>query len=136
MTLADLIASDPDNAARSDAEVLAWLRELVQDFVNVDWQTFYEWRHVEGITSTQLQTAAAGTGATATAAQYFLDLTAAGQELATSRPAVRTLIMESDLPAAKRATLQALATVSVPRWRQAGVSFEPNLGDVEQVRAG
>ena len=135
MTLAELIASDAENATRTDAEVLTWLNTLITAFVDVDWLELTVWLHTSGITRTALAAAASsgGTAATQTAAQHILDCVTAGQPLSASDERVRNLVQASSLAGAAKSALTALATRQKARWDAAGIG-EVTLGQIEALR--
>lgn len=118
MDLKQLIASEPGNASKSDAQVLSWLKDSITVWADVEWREFLIWLHQSGITRSTLSTTAAGTGATATAAQHFIDVINAGNPLGASDSRVRQLVQDSSLSVPLKNSLAALAQRSVPRWSQ------------------
>lgn len=142
MTLAELIDSEPANAGRTDQAVLDWLDEVMTSWQDVSWLELTVWLHESGITRADLSTAAAGTGATATAAQHIIDCVAAGQVLSASDSRIRSLINASSLSGAAKASLTAAAQTSSPRWASArdvtwteATSDNVRLDDVANTRA-
>ena len=136
-TLRELIDSEPANAGRTDAEVLAWLLEPVTLYVDIEWIDLVLWPHANGLTRAVMQSAAtSGTTANQTAAQHLLDCINAGQPLAASRADIRALIIASSLPTSAKNALAALATSSAERWRTGGIAgiSEMTLGKVEAAR--
>lgn len=116
MTLAELINSEPLNAARTDAEVLAWLNESVNTFMDVGWLDLCMWVAQHAYRPTLVTAASIGTDAQKTAAQHVLDCIAAGQPLSASDSRVRAVVA-SAIPAGQpRTDLLALATKTMTRW--------------------
>lgn len=136
MTLSELIATMPDEATATDAEVLAWLVEDVDTWQDIPWLDLTVWTHTSGITRSTLTTAAGGTGATATAAQHVLDCIVAGQPLSASDQRVRDLIAASSLSSAQKNALTALATVQVPRWNFGAIDEYSKLAHIAEARNG
>lgn len=134
VALKTLIDSEPLNAARNDAEVLAWLNESVSTFKDVEWIDFSMWISEFDLRSQIENAITSGTDAARTAATFFVDTLRAGQPLYSSRADVRTTIAKGIPAGAARDALVALATTSVSRAQAAGFST-PTLGHVERARA-
>jgi len=116
ITLTELIASEPANAARSDAQVLAWLTASVDTFVDVSWLDLSMWIAENDLRKTIASRVGGTDAAVSTAAQHIVDCIAAGQPLAASDARVRTTIAKAMPAGAARNALLALATKSVKRW--------------------
>lgn len=134
-SLRALIDGEAQNAGRTDLEVLVWLHESVQRWIDVPWLEIQMWLTAQGITRADLITAAgAGTPANRTAAQYILDTISAGMPLYASDERVRSVVAASALSTGAKNALVALAQQMVPRYTLAW-SSEPGLGDVANARA-
>ena len=116
MTLAELIATMPNEGAASDAEVLAWLDGDVTVYVDVNWLDLSMWVAGNGYRPTLIAAAASGTDARKTAAQHILDCISAGQPLYASDARVRTALAAAIPAGAARDALLALASETKSRW--------------------
>lgn len=116
MTLAELIASEPANAGRTDAEVLAWLNGTVPVFRDVSWLDLSMWIAENDLRQVIASRVGDADAATSTAAQHIVDCIVAGQPLAASDFRVRTTIAKAMPAGAARDALLALATTQTTRW--------------------
>ena len=133
MTLRELIDSEPANAARTDAQVFAWVLELAPAFKDVSWLNLSMWVAENDLRPTLLASASTGTAARATGAQFILDTIASGQPLYTSDARVRAVLLKAIAAGAARDALVALAATQAPRYEAAGLN-KPLLGDVIAAR--
>ncbi len=130
MTLAELIAAEPANAARSNAEVLAWLRETVETLVPLDSRKLLRWGGAGGRLA-KLEDAAANAElpvqvrSVARAAVLVVSREDTQLELAdpNHEALVDGLVAAGVLSADDKSELVAMATVEQPRGALAG---EPN----------
>ena len=136
VALKALIDAEPANAGRTDPEVRAWLKELVSSWQDISWLEFQVWRHQQGVTDALLDSVITGGGSDArkTAAKFFLDVTVAGVDFASSDSRVRQLILDAQLPAAMQSSLQAAATIQERRDVANGLGLT-SLSDVIEARA-
>lgn len=132
MSLRDLILSDPANAARTDAEVLAWLHETVTapDPTRVTTTTVMA-RLSPQDAGTVFGTLATLAPSNPLVAEALIQLRGEGLDLshANARAMIDALFSEP-----LRATLKALGERQVPRYTLAGYTGI-GLGDVTQARA-
>lgn len=140
MTLADLIASDPANAGRADAEVLAWLRADIQILVPLDSRKLLRWGGAGGRLA-KLEDAAsnqelpAAVRAVARAAVLVVSREDTQLELAdpNHEALVDALVQATVLTADDKAELLAMASQTITRASLAGES-DPSLQQVANAR--
>lgn len=132
MTLRDLILSDAANAARTDAQVLAWLLETVTapDPTRVTTTTVMA-RLSPADAATVFGTLTAAAASNALVAEAVIQLRGDGLDLshANARAMIDSLFAEP-----LRSTLKALGERQVPRWQAHGLRA-PKLGHVAEARA-
>lgn len=135
MTLAELVATEPLNASRTDQQVLDWCNELVADWQDVSWLDLSMWVAGADLRPALNTAVSSGTDAQKTAAQHLLDCLAAGQPLYATDARVRSTISKA-VSGQVRTDLITLATTQVPRWSQAGVpAGEVTINHVAEARA-
>lgn len=140
MTLAELIAAEPANAARSNAEVLAWLRETVQVRQPLNSRQLLRWGGAGGRLA-KLEDAAADrelpqvVRSIARAAVLVVSREDTQLELAdpNHEALVDALVHAAVLTADDKAELIAMASQTVTRAALAGES-DPSLQQVANAR--
>ena len=118
-----VIDTEPANAARTDAEVLAWLKESVTVWSDVSWEQFALWAsRYDGIR--KLETAKAGVDAgVATAAATGLIVLDAGKDLLLSISEVRSMmgdLVPDIFSTAEKNDLLAFSQSTQTRWLNEG----------------
>lgn len=140
MTLAELIASEPANAARKDAEVLAWLQASIQTLVPLDSRKLLRWGGAGGRLA-KLEDAASNAElpvevrSVARAAVLVVSREDTQLELAdpNHEALVDALVLAGVLTADDKAELMAMASQTIVRAALAGEP-EPSLQQVANAR--
>lgn len=132
-TLAEVIALEPLNAQRTDAQVLSWILEPVSSFKDISWLDLSMWVSDYDLRPTLVASASTGTASRATGAQFILDTIASGQPLYTSDARVRGVVSKAIAPGTARDALIAMAATTVPRHEKHELP-RPLLGDVIAAR--
>ena len=134
MTLAELIASDAQNATRTNDEVLAWLSALTETVhLDISWLDLSMWMQQHDMRPSLITSATTGTDRQRTAAQHLLDCIAAGQPLYSSDSRVRATISAAIPAGAARTALVDMGRQTLPRCTRAGYP-SVTLADVMEVR--
>ena len=133
MTLAELIASDVENATRTDAEVLTWLNAAVTSHIDISWLDLSMWMATYDLRPSLIASATTGTDQLRTAAQHLLDCITAGQPLYASDARVRTTISAAIPAGTARTALVDMGRTQKARWADAGIG-EVTLGQIEALR--
>lgn len=135
MTLAELIASEPLNAGRTDQQVLDWCNEFVNDWQDVSWLDLSMWITTNDLRGTIITRTKDADAAVATAAQHIVDCITAGQPLAMTDSRVRATLNKALPVGTVRDALVTLATKQIPRWEAAGVPRgEVTINHVAEAR--
>lgn len=137
--LKTLIDSEPLNAARSDADVLAWLNETQTVQGDVSWTDYMLWlSETSGVVKLRTAAASGSADAIKNAGELALIVAQSGQPLFVSRADVRAslapLISGGVFSAGERDSLLAKGALTPTRWEVAGLPIG-NLGDVIHARA-